>query len=451
MLSITGAPGYQYELPFNLIHIDHGLCLAKRGTWVQYDYCLSNPYLDTLLGDFKLWLNSKRFHKKKYVIAFDMLLANLLTAHYTGSQLLLSRDNTHYVHKVLNPERISNKTLKVCCDYLAEKSLIALLIGKANQYDLNASWCIPLMPLIAGLEKTRARVLLRENTQLAFVRDKNHNPIERYKNRAKSLELARLELPVKNYYQTWLNHNATLDGNYLLPWLKRIFNERLEYGGRFYGNYQNLPSRERERILIDGEITVEPDYKAIHFHLLYALEGLQFVGDPYLVIGYEHLRPVFKLLCLQLVNIEHLSAFKACITKSADTDLQQRFREYRAKREAYDKAKAMGLKAYPPIKSKAFAGFIEGIPQGVTGDELLSLLLERHAPIAHHFGSPKIGLKLQRLDSDVMANALERLRGIPCLPVHDSIRCKVKDLGEVKLAMKAAFNEIMNQSIHVNH
>ena len=452
MLSVTGARDcYQYELPFNLIHIDHGLCLAKKGSWAKYDYCLSlNSYIEALLSDFKAWLNCSRFHKKKYAIAFDMLLANLLTAHYTESQLLLSRDNTHYVHSVLNPERISNKTLKTCCDYLAEKNLIALLIGKANQYDLNASWCIPLMPLIAELEKTKARVLLRENTQLAIVRDKDHSPIGRYTNRNKALELARLELPVKNYYQTWLNHTATLDGNYLLPWLKRIFNERMNYGGRFYGSYQNLPSADRERILIDGERTEEPDYRSIHFHLLYALEGLQFIGDPYSVNGYEHLRPVFKLLCLQLVNIENLGAFKACITKSADIDLQQRFSEYRAKREAYDKAKAMGLKAYPPIKSKAFEGFIEGIPKGVTGDELLSLLLERHAPIAHHFGTEKIGLKLQRLDSDVMANALDKLQGIPCLPVHDSIRCKVSDLGAVTSAMKAAFHEIMNQSIHVD-
>ena len=447
---ISSSVVYQYVLPFNRLKLDSGLCLAKKGYWADYDYCLSlNNYLESLLSDFQLWQNSKRFHKKKYYMAFDMLLANLLNAHYREAQLLISRDNTHHVYRALNPDRISNRTLKVCCDYLADKNLIALLIGKANDRDKNASWCVPLMPLIAELHKNKARVLLRDNAHLAIVRDKDKNPISPFKNRNKSLKLARLEAPVKRHHQTWLNHTATLAGNYLLPWSRRIFNLDMEHGGRFYGNYQNLPSADRKRILIDGERTIEPDYRAIHFNILYALEGLQFVGDPYLIKDHEHLRPVLKSICLHLVNIEHLSAFKACITKSGNPALQKLNSDYKARREAYERHRALGLKAIEPREPKALDGFIEGLPVGSKGDELLSLLLERHAPIAHHFGTEKIGLKLQRLDSEIMANALDRLQGIPCLPVHDSIRCKVSDCGLVKSAMKSAFKDITGQSIIV--
>ena len=443
--------GYQLELPFNRLKLDCGLCLAKRGCWANYDYCLSfSSYLEALLSDFKLWQNSKRFHKKKYYVAFDMLLANLLNAHYREAQLLISRDNTHRVYRALNPDRISNKTLKVCCDYLAEKNLIALLIGKANAHDKNASWCIPLMPLVAELEKNKARVLLRGNAHLAIVRDKDDNPISPFTNRNKAFELARLAAPVKRHYQTWLEHTATLDGNYLLPWLRRLFNLNMEHGGRFYANYQNLPFAIRDQILIDGERTIERDYKAIHFYILYALEGLQFIGDPYRIKDHEHLRSAFKALCLKLVNIENLSAFKACITKSGNPALQQLNSAYKARREVYESYRALGLKATEPRKPKALEGFIEGLPVGSKGEELLSLLLERHKPVAHHFGTDKIGLKLQRLDSEIMANALDRLEGIPCLPVHDSIRCKVSDCEAIDSAMKAAFKEVMGQSIPVD-
>ena len=91
----------------------------------------------------------------------------------------------------------------------------------------------------------------------------------------------------------------------------------MDYGGRFYGHYQNLPKTDRARILIDGTRTVEPDYKAIHFSILYALEGLQFVGDPYLVPNYEHMRPVFKLLCLQFHTIPLIDFQIACISFDA--------------------------------------------------------------------------------------------------------------------------------------
>jgi hypothetical protein len=447
----TASGAYQYELPFNRIKLDSGLCLAKKGHWAKYDYCLTlNSYIDSLLTDFQSWLGCSRFHKRKYSVAFDMLLANLLTAHYNDAQLLISRDNTHHIHATLNPDRISNKTLRLCCDYLAEKNLIGLLIGKANQHDENASWCVPLMPLIAELEKAKARILLKSGATLVVVRDKDKQPIQRYTNRNKALKLKVLERSARHYYQTWLEHTATLDGKYLLPFVKRIFNESLEFGGRFYGSYQNLSSDVRGRILIDGERTVEPDFKAIHFHLLYAKEGLQFIGDPYLIKGYEHLRPVFKLLCLQLVNVENLSAFKACITRSGDPELQRQYSKYKARRAVYDESKALGLKATKPHKLKAFEGFIEGIPDGLNGEDLLNLLLQRHAPVAHYFGTDRIGLRLQKMDSEVMTSAIDKLKGIPCLPVHDSIRCKVSDVGAVKSAMRSAFKEVTGQSILVD-
>ena len=55
------------------------------------------------------------------------------------------------------------------------------------------------------------------------------------------------------------------------------------------------------------------------------------------------------------------------------------------------------------------------------------------------------------MDSDLMAVALDKLVGIPCLPIHDSIRCRVSDMGKVNKAMIDAFKELFGQSIVVTH
>ena len=94
-------------------------------------------------------------------------------------------------------------------------------------------------------------------------------------------------------------------------------------------------------------------------------------------------------------------------------------------------------------------GFIENIPTDANGGELLQLIMERHHPIAAHFGTKNIGLKLQKLDSELMALALNKLSGIPCLPVHDSIRCRLSDMEQVSNAMIDAFKELHGQNIVV--
>ena len=436
----------QLSLSFNVHRIDQTLSLAPNGQWSNMDYHLNKDALvNEFLKDFKR-LNKIR-NKKRYFETFDMVLANLLLAHYESSQLLLSRQNGK--HKDNNPLGIDNRTIASITGYLADRGLIDLHIGRSNASDKNSSWCIPLQPLVAILDRHDAKLRLHQRTQLAVVRDGDKNPIPMYTNKKKRLALARYARPVAQHYQTWLSHTATLDGKYLLPWLRRLFNWNMELGGRFYGHYQQIPSADRKRILIDGERTVELDYKSVHIALLYALEGLPVTADPYVIDGHADKRSTFKAICLTLVNSERLSSLKANVTRSADPKVKEAFRTYTDKRQQYEYLRALKLKATEPGKPKSLQGFINNIPSRSNGGELLSLVMERHEPIAHHFGTEHIGLRLQKLDSELMANALTKLQGIPCLPVHDSIRCKVSDMQLVTNAMTDAFRELHGQNIVV--
>ena len=85
------------------------------------------------------------------------------------------------------------------------------------------------------------------------------------------------------------------------------------------------------------------------------------------------------------------------------------------------------------------------------GGDYLQLILSRHKPIAHHFGTKNIGLRLQKMDSELIALVLDTLKTIPCLPVHDSIRCKVSDMELVSNAMIDSFRELHGQEIIVTN
>lgn len=440
----------QLSLPFNVRYIDHSLCLASNGCWSKLDYVLNKDHLvNEFLVDFKRWSRLRRFAKKTYFNAFNMVLANLLAVHYSSSQLLLSRSNGR--HKNGNPVGIDNRTISPVTEYLADRGFIDLHIGLQNDTDKNTSWCIPLMPLVALLEKYDAKFRLHSKAQFAVVRDADKNVIPMYTNRNKAHRLTQLGQPVRDHYEMWLSHTATLDGYYLLPWLKRLFNHNMELGGRFYGHYQNIPSADRERIRIDGEDTVELDYKSQHIAILYALEGLQLTDDPYLIDGHEDKRPAFKSIFLRLVNSENLPSLKANITRSGNAKTQGEFERYEAKRAQYDYLKSIKLKATKPNKPESIKnGFIENIPVGANGDDYLRLIQDRHQPIAHHFGTKNIGLRLQKSDGDLMARVLNKLDGIPCLPVHDSVRCRRSDMGQVYKAMIDAFEEMFGQCIAVS-
>lgn len=236
------------------------------------------------------------------------------------------------------------------------------------------------------------------------------------KTRANRLQLHSLSAPVVAYNAVWLSHSATVAGRELNPFTRRIFNQSLGLGGRFYStgySHQQIKKAERKLIRIDDCNTIEPDFKAMHPTILYAWEGIQLspdeIADLYSIDGYD--RSVIKSAVLILINCSSEASFQAMVTKSGKAE------------------------------NSHLEGFIEGLPDGINGSKLLAAIKDKHAPIAHHFGSKNIGLRLQRLDSDIIASAVHSLAAldVPVLPVHDSIRCKVTDRTLVVNTMFEAF------------
>jgi hypothetical protein len=206
----------------------------------------------------------------------------------------------------------------------------------------------------------------------------------------------------------------------------------LEMHGRFYGGWwEGIPEEYRELIVINGSTVAELDFKAIHPHILYCLEGATLPNDdPYKLAGYPDtaaMRKLIKRFLLMIVNAKD--------AKGAKGALREAFRKDKRK------ARRLGLPAPEP-------------PVALTDkslDPMVPLLRERHRPIQHQFFS-SMGNKLMYYDSQIAEAVLLHFayKGIPVLPVHDSFVVEEHHTEECWAVMRRTFREVFGQDIPID-
>lgn len=201
--------------------------------------------------------------------------------------------------------------------------------------------------------------------------------------RAINADLASLCVELHGPDVVRLRHHIIVDGAYYRPTeaaLYRIFNRRsFVMGGRAFGWWQNLPSRWRRRLEIDGEAVVEPDFAQLHPSLLYALCGCRLDGDAYETgeFSREHGKLAFNVA----LNTKTPQGTIAALANKPSWTLSR----------------------------------------AQTAD-LLAALARRNAPIAEYLHADR-GIALMNIDSRITLRAVRRCIavGIPVLPVHDSM------------------------------
>lgn len=156
----------------------------------------------------------------------------------------------------------------------------------------------------------------------------------------------------------------------------RQFQENFQSGGRFYCAAQSLRKGERATITVNGEPTIELDYKSLHPRLLYNDEGIEAPADCY--ASDARPRELTKMVSLLSLNCKSLN--------QARQTLMQR----------------------------------EGLSSDVAREHLRRYA-EEHPGIAHRFFNSGWS-RLQFLDSQIVDAVLIKAtaKGIPVLPVHDS-------------------------------
>jgi len=196
--------------------------------------------------------------------------------------------------------------------------------------------------------------------------------------------------------------------------MKRIFAKgRLDRGGRFYGAWwEYIPKNFRRYVTINGQPTVEVDFKEIHPRILYALAandppddlydlGIRDPNIPYDAFKghYKRQRDIIKKFINALINDER------------------------------------GVHRLSQARSKTL---------GLSHDELVQLVFERH-PIIKSALNTDTGLYLQFLDSEIAEAVMFDLmsQGIVALPVHDSFLVREEFLPDLRQAMSSAFEKVV--------
>ena len=194
--------------------------------------------------------------------------------------------------------------------------------------------------------------------------------------------------------------------------VRRIFSRgSWEMHGRFYGGWwQQINSEHRGHIFINGNPTVEVDFKAMHVALLNAQLNAKVVFDPYTVnddLFPELDRKVVRGWCKSLV----LTAINAKDRSSA----------------------------YAAFRGDAKKGSIEKRLKNPQLEKLLEAFIQRNPHLQNYLCSDQ-GILLMNKDSMIAAEIIDTLtaKNIPVLTVHDSFIVQRHHLAQLRMAMVMA-------------
>lgn len=262
----------------------------------------------------------------------------------------------------------------------------------------------------------------------AYTQTKTEIPLTTFTSQADKLTIKNSNNILRPYNQLLSQTKITLAQGKLdhIP-TNKVFRKfcrgNLVSGGRLYGGFwQTLPSGKRgeipsrKDILIDGQPTVELDFKAMHVNMLYAWEGQKpFDGDPLEVQGWNR----------ELV--------KACLLVALNDP------------KANNKAVLAKVRQEPTLKSD-YPLLLKGGYQ-----RLKDAFLQIHPLLAKHLHAD-VGVRLQKQDGDIALGVIERMMNlppfiapspIPVLTIHDSFICQAQHAQLLHQSMVGAFEKVM--------
>jgi hypothetical protein len=280
-------------------------------------------------------------------------------------------------------------------------------------------------PELASLVLTalESGLVLRKPPEPIILRDADKKPIDYHETR-ETIGMRR-EIEAQNEAIAGAQFGGGNVVQFVAP-LRRIFNEKLSQGGRFYaegGGWQKFSKAERRHIQIDGEPVVEVDYSQFHPTLAYAQAGHPVPENAYDIPSFE--RALVKISFNIMLNSSSRSGSRHTIAHKPEMVrmvLGDDFPEGPLGEEMWYRAAAK----HP--------GFAQSANQ--QAQRLMDAIMAKHSPISRMFFTGA-GLALQRLDSDIAEAVMRemRRRGIVVLPVHDSFLAPASKAAELETIM----------------
>jgi hypothetical protein len=403
--------------------------------YISYRWISDDPAAiskaDKLTQLYRAEMQPKRKNKRPFNNAFNVILTAIeMSDTYSGRLIHVPTNNNIYKGKTKRSSPYATEILDalkwlIANSYLKQMEGIKLTVTEPGElprelpfaYKLSSKW----LKEIASAPLSDPS-LIRRNGAADYVelRDKVKKQSRLIVPTTKDLEiygeLIEQSGDVLRQYDNFMKGVVISLGSQLVPSAKstmtRIFSRgSYEKGGRLYSAIQNLKKVERPYLYFDGEPTIEIDYKSLHPHMLYHQERLEFPNaDPYEIEGFD--RDTVK------------TAFNTMINRGG---------------KGKSKSAANSLSWHLDIDGKK-------------ARELEGAILLLHEPIRHHFNTG-VGLRLQRLDSDIAMEVIDAFINVkkrPIIGVHDSFIVSVRDASALNELMGIAYNKYFNSTADIS-
>lgn len=323
-------------------------------------------------------------------------------------------DVREHWHSATNPR--NNRTARYRASARLQRLFEFALFGLDDAYTHENKECIILKNNEVSDDETQESVVAIEYEDTpATIAMRQHLTAYNMQLKKSHIDICSLSIPLVRYpiksgrQQGKFNTVAIGQHN---KHVKRIFSRgSWEMHGRFYGGWwQQIGSDLRRHIYINGNPTVEVDFKAMHIALLNAQIGADVVYDPYKVdsalfpdVDRLTVRGWSKRLVLAAINAESRKS------------------------------------AFGAFRLNAQNGSVEKGMSNAQLDQLLDGFIARN-PHLNEFMCSDHGIKLMYKDSLIAADIIDTLtvKNITVLTIHDSFIVERHHFSELRIAMASA-------------
>lgn len=334
----------------------------------------------------------------KYIPVIKVLILNLIKAARIDSYVGYGRSKRFYKSNRYNPIGIKFDTFCGLIDWLEHKYLKNSISSKSRRKNAKSSRvkAKDLFWKQFGIDpRDRIKRSVHPEAQYVVLREAKDidqkKPLKEYVETPKTAKMNKF---LRLYNE--LIHSTTIkcaDEEHEDLRIVRIFNGDFEHGGRFYGGLEGVKRELRRTITIDGQATVEVDYKCLHPSMLYASLGIQLDFDAYKIEGALKYRPLVKVI---------LNCILDCAPNRVLSAVKTAIHEEKRKKEP--------------------------LPEPKDLRQLIGKTRELNSPIKRYFSS-RCSLELQFKDSQIAESVLKVFveRKMPILCVHDSFIVRKQD------------------------
>lgn len=272
----------------------------REHTFISQEYLLADPDMPILEAVCTLYLDEYPCVRipSKMRETISCFLANLIVVQRVNSEQFLSlykhRNNRTFYNTNFTAFKWNHTVMNNLIKLMERESIIEGSLGYKLEESMPSLYRLTIdQKLLENVTKAKV-VINNKAARYIVLRPGSYD----YDNKKEIMDNTKTlkDLPdrtkrgfsqhkqLANNLHNLMKKNSLMNGrgDELIPnYLCWVFTESFEKHGRMYFNLQNMPSKDRKKLTINGEEVVEIDYDNCSAHIMYAMNGLQLTGDAY--------------------------------------------------------------------------------------------------------------------------------------------------------------------------